>query len=149
MRRLKLHQLQNTMSKWAASWQNQQSECAPNEDSDQPRHPPSLITAFAVRSWVAKDPRFHHADSKDSEQTGLCLRWAHTHFVGCVVLRLKSTWTIITTYLICWTYIIHDTGHINICVSWDYDIFVVVSLGCVWKSLPDHNFGVSTPYWNK
>ena len=29
---------------WAASWQNQQSECAPSEDSDQPGHPPSLIS---------------------------------------------------------------------------------------------------------
>ena len=28
----------------AASWQNQQNECAPSEDSDQPGHPPSLIS---------------------------------------------------------------------------------------------------------
>ena len=35
---------------WAATWQNQQNECAPNEDSDQPGHPPSLIRVFAVRS---------------------------------------------------------------------------------------------------
>ena len=28
---------------WAASWQNQQNDCAPSEDSDQPGHPPSLI----------------------------------------------------------------------------------------------------------
>ena len=27
---------------WAASWQNQQSKCAPSEDSDQPGHPPRL-----------------------------------------------------------------------------------------------------------
>ena len=73
----------------AATWQNQQNECAP-----------SLIRVFAVRSvgswgpkvsscgqqrlwsdlawsesslcaeWVAKDPRFLHAGSKDSDQTG-------------------------------------------------------------------------------
>ena len=36
--------------KWAATWQNQQSECAPSEDSDQPGHPPILIRVFAVRS---------------------------------------------------------------------------------------------------
>ena len=30
--------------KWAASWQNQQNDCAPSEDSDQPGHPPSLIS---------------------------------------------------------------------------------------------------------
>ena len=35
---------------WAASWQNQQNDCAPSEDSDQPGHPPSLIRVFAVRS---------------------------------------------------------------------------------------------------
>ena len=34
----------------AASWQNQQNECAPSEDSDQPGHPPSLIRVFPVRS---------------------------------------------------------------------------------------------------
>ena len=33
---------------WAALWQNQQSECAPSEDSDQPGHPPGLIRVFAV-----------------------------------------------------------------------------------------------------
>ena len=27
---------------------NQQNECAPSEDSDQPGHPPSLIVVFAV-----------------------------------------------------------------------------------------------------
>ena len=35
---------------WAATWQNQQSEYASSEDSDQPWHPPSLIRVFAVRS---------------------------------------------------------------------------------------------------
>ena len=42
---------------WAATWQNQQNECAPSEDSDQPQ-------------WIAKDPRFLHAASEDSDQTG-------------------------------------------------------------------------------
>ena len=37
------------VTKWAVTWQNQQSECAPSEDSDQPGHPPSLIRVFAVR----------------------------------------------------------------------------------------------------
>ena len=36
---------------WAASWQNQQCDFAPSEDSDQPGHPPSLIRVFAVR-WM-------------------------------------------------------------------------------------------------
>ena len=33
----------------AASCQNQQSDCAPSDDSDQPRHPPSPSRVFAVR----------------------------------------------------------------------------------------------------
>ena len=52
---------------WAATWQNQQNECAPSEDSDQPLHPPSLIRVFAVRR---KKPRFsatHWAHGEDSE----------------------------------------------------------------------------------
>ena len=45
--------------KTAATWQNQQSDCAPREDSDQPGHPPSLIRVFAVRmrrAWVFSYP---------------------------------------------------------------------------------------------
>ena len=55
---------------WAATWQNQQSECAPSENSDQSRHTPSLISLRCALVWVAKDPSFLHADSKDSDQTG-------------------------------------------------------------------------------
>ena len=33
---------------WAATWQNQQSECAPSEYSDQRSHPPSLIRVLFV-----------------------------------------------------------------------------------------------------
>ena len=43
----------------AATWQNQQNEYAPSEDSDQPGHPPSLIRVFAVRMkkpWVLSYP---------------------------------------------------------------------------------------------
>ena len=35
--------------------------------TDQPGHPPSLIRVFAVRSMGAKDSRFLHADSEDSD----------------------------------------------------------------------------------
>ena len=45
--------------RWAATWQNQQSECAPSKDSDQPGHPPSLIRVFAVymkKAWVLSYP---------------------------------------------------------------------------------------------
>ena len=36
--------------------------------------------------WVAKDPRFLHAGSEDSDQ----IRWCTGHFVGSVMLRLIS-----------------------------------------------------------
>ena len=39
--------------------------CSPSEDSDQPRHPPSLIRVFAGAQRVVKDPIFLHADNKD------------------------------------------------------------------------------------
>ena len=73
---------------WAATWQNQQNECAPSEDSDQPGHPPSLIRVFAVRmkkAWVLSYPlsaqRRLWSDWADA-QADLSLRWAHSHFVG-------------------------------------------------------------------
>ena len=73
--------------KWAATWQNQQNECAPSEDSDQPGHPPSLIWVFAVRmktAWVLSYPlsakRGLWSDWADT-QADLSLPWAHSHFV--------------------------------------------------------------------
>ena len=33
---------------WAASWQNQQNDCAQSEDSYRPGHPPSLISLCCV-----------------------------------------------------------------------------------------------------
>ena len=79
---------------WAATWQNQQSGCVPSEDSDQPGHPPSLIRVFAVRlkkAWVLSYPLSAQqrlwSDWADA-QADLSLRWAHSHFVCFVMLRL-------------------------------------------------------------
>ena len=82
--------------KWAASWQNQQSGCAPREDSDQPRHPPSLIRVFAVRSMGSQGPleasscgqRRLWSDWADA-QVDLSLHRAHSHIVGFVMRQLK------------------------------------------------------------
>ena len=99
-----------TISSFEPSWQNQQSDCAPSEDSDQPGHPPSLIRVFAVpdqpghppslirvfavrmrKAWVFSYPlsaqRRLWSDWVDA-QAGLSLRWAHSHFVGFVIRRL-------------------------------------------------------------
>ena len=70
---------------WAASWQNQQNDCAPSEDSDQHGHPPSLIRVFICARRIAKDPSFLHADSEDSESSLgahailLVLSWGGSH----------------------------------------------------------------------
>ena len=80
---------------WVTTWQNQQCGCAASEDSDQPRHPPSLIRVFAVRMqnpWVLSYPlsaeRRLWSDWADA-QADLSLRWAHTHFVSFVMSRLN------------------------------------------------------------
>ena len=75
-------------SKWAASWQNQQNDCVPWEDSDQPGHPPSLIRVFAVHSMGSWGPKLSSCGQRRlwsdwaSPQSDLSLRWVHSHFVG-------------------------------------------------------------------
>ena len=54
---------------------------------------PVCSESLLCAQWVAKDPSCLHADSEGSDQTGqmprlICLRWAHTHFVGFVMSRL-------------------------------------------------------------
>ena len=68
--------------------------CTPSEDSDQPGHPPSLISVFAVRmkkagilTYPLSAQRRLWSDWADA-QADLSLCWAHTHFVGFVVSRL-------------------------------------------------------------
>ena len=81
--------------KWAATWQNQQSDCALSEDPYQPGHLPSLIRVFVVRmkkAWVLSyslsAQRRIWSDWADA-QADLSLRWAHSHFVVFVMSRLK------------------------------------------------------------
>ena len=76
---------------WAKTWKNQQNECAPSKDSDQPGHPPSLIRVFAVRmkkvstlSYLLTAQQRLWSDWADS-QANLSLRWTHSHFVGFVI----------------------------------------------------------------
>ena len=98
---------------WAATWQNQQNDCAPSEDSDQPWHPPSLIGVFAVRMkkvWVLSYPlsaqrRLRSAwasHSENSDQTGRIPRliWV---FAGrtatLLVLSCRGSFCVITCFL--------------------------------------------------
>ena len=79
---------------WATTWQNQQSECVPSEDSDQPGHPPSLIRVFAVRWMGSQGPKLSSCGQRRlwsdwaDAQADLSLRWAYSHFVGFVMSRL-------------------------------------------------------------
>ena len=91
------------MTIWAASWQNQQNDCAPSEDSDQPGHPPSLTRVFAVRmkkAWVLSYPltaqRRLWSDWADAH-ADLSLRWVHSHFVGFVTRRLIIPWLVLSS----------------------------------------------------
>ena len=84
----------NVMSIWASSWQNQQSDCAPSEDSVQPGHPPILIRVFVVCSMSSQVPELSSCGQRRlwldwvDAQTDLSLRWAHSHSVGFVMSRL-------------------------------------------------------------
>ena len=101
---------------WAATWQNQQCGCAPNEDSDQPGHPPSLIRVFAVRmkkAWVLSYPlsaqRRLWLDWADA-QADLSLRWAHTfcwfwHVVAHLIIHKQRDFEVVY-------YSIFDKDHI-------------------------------------
>ena len=94
--------------KGAATWQNQQNECAPSKDSDQPGHPPSLIRVFAVcmkKAWVLSYPlsaqRRLWSDWGDA-QADLSLRWAHSHFgchvvayMTCYLMHLAISWFLV------------------------------------------------------
>ena len=81
---------------WATSWQNQQ-----NGMCTQRRLRSAWASAQSDQSslcaqWVAKDPSFLHADSKDSDQTDQMPRliWVFTggtcHFVDFVMRQLIS-----------------------------------------------------------
>ena len=96
--------LQEQALLWAVTGQNQQNECPTSEDSDQPWHPPSLMRVFSFRmkkAWVLSYPlstqRRLWSDWADA-QADPSLRWAHTHFVGFVMLRL----TVCHSVAFCW-----------------------------------------------
>ena len=79
--------------------------CAPSEHSDQPGHLPSLIRVFAVRmkkacvlSYPLSAQRRLRSDWADA-QADMSLRWAHSHFVGCVMRRLIAFSSTVHTFL--------------------------------------------------
>ena len=65
--------------------------CALKEDSDQPRHPPSLIRVFAVRmkkAWVLSYPL---RTQRRLIRLGGCPDWSE-FFAGCTLILLVLSW---------------------------------------------------------
>ena len=68
--------------------------CAPNEDSDQPGYPPSLIRVFAVEPMGGQEPKASSYGQQRPYQTGRIPKLIRVfaggteHFVGFVVLWL-------------------------------------------------------------
>ena len=86
-----------TLQKWAATWQNQQNECAPREDSDQPGHPPSLISLRCPHeeslglSYPLSAQRRLWSDWMDA-QADPSLRWAQSLCWFChVTAQIQTT----------------------------------------------------------
>ena len=95
MEQLGNKKLQSTILNEPPHDKTNEMACAPNEDSDQPGHSPSLIRVFVgpvKKPWVLSYPlsaqRRFWSDWADV-QADLNLRWVHSHFVGFVVRRLK------------------------------------------------------------
>ena len=75
---------------WASAWQNQQSDCAPCEDLDQPGHPPSLIRVFAVhmnKAWVLSYPV---STQRRLIRLDGCPGWSESSLGGQVILLVLS-----------------------------------------------------------
>ena len=75
--------------------------CAPSKDSDQPGHPPSLISVFAVRFMGSLGPSASSCGQQRlwsdwaNAQADLSLRWAHRSFccfcLASAYLRIEET----------------------------------------------------------
>ena len=78
---------------WAATWQNQQSECAPSENSDQPGHPPSLIRVFAGRMKKALALSTERT-AKTLIRLGRCQGWSESSLDAQSVVGFVMRWFI-------------------------------------------------------
>ena len=68
----------STKDRWAATWQNQQSDCAPSEDSDQPGHPPSLISLRCALNGYLRIQAFFMRTAKTLIRLGGCPGWSES-----------------------------------------------------------------------
>ena len=108
--------MSHVMTKLAASWQNQQNECAPREDSDQPVHPPSLIRVFSVCSMGSWGPKLS----------------------SCIQQRLWSDWVDAQADLglrlahmpLCW--FSHEVAQICLCYMRTTKMLINQEINAVW-----------------
>ena len=114
---------------WAATWQNQQSDYAPSEDSDQPGHPPSLFRVIVVRLMGSKGSKLSSCGQRRlwsdwaDAQADLSLRWAHTHFVGFVMSRLICVKVIYFRF-----HLLHQISMFFVLYFyWQFSAFLIVS----------------------
>ena len=91
---------------WAARWQNQQNDCAPSKDSDQPGHPASLIRLFAVRMKKHWDLNYLLSAQWRLIRLGGCPGWSFAcrtcHFVGFFVRQLIYLFYFFYSYILAW-----------------------------------------------
>ena len=82
----------STIFIWATTWQNQQNECAPSKDSDQPGHPPSLIRVFTVHSVGSCGPKVSSCrQQKTLIRLGRCPDWSES-LLGAHAILLVLSW---------------------------------------------------------
>ena len=70
---------------WAATWQNQQNECAPSEDSDAQSDQSSLLNNMK-KSWVLSYPL---STQRRLIRLGMCPGWSESS-LGAVILLVLS-----------------------------------------------------------
>jgi hypothetical protein len=91
---------------WTAPWQNHQSAFATSMDPDQHAHRHSLIRIHAVHLQTLFQVEKLMANIMDPDQTAQMQRldpyWSQTHYVGFVMVRLKSNYRLIMKWKSDW-----------------------------------------------
>ena len=89
------------LHKWATSWQNQQNDYAPSEDSDQPGQPPSVIRILGIHqvdqslccalSGLLRTQAFLMRTAKTLIRPGRCPGWSESS-LGTQTILLVLSW---------------------------------------------------------
>ena len=69
---------------------NEQNDCAPSEDSDQPGHSPSLIWVFAVREMGSYGPKLSSCGQRRLIRLGECPNWSESSLGAHAILYVLS-----------------------------------------------------------